>query len=199
MKFITLKLTHPRALLPAPRPAACLALLATLVLAPACSLSKHDPEKVEVEDRSGAMEQTSPDARDGMDDIRTQGFKEDKIQVAGLDQKREKLLNQSSIYFEFDSDVIQPEYREILEAHADYLTSHRNPSLILEGHADERGTREYNLALSERRGMVVKRLLNLLGVPAARMRVISYGEERPYGRGHDEESWRLNRRVDIVY
>lgn len=116
-----------------------------------------------------------------------------------LDAPSENLLNERSVYFDYDSDIISPDYREIIEAHTRYLTRHGNTMITLEGHADERGTREYNLALGERRALAVKRLMSLIGVSPDQVRVISHGEERPYAYGHDEESWRLNRRVDIVY
>jgi len=72
-------------------------------------------------------------------------------------------------------------------------------TLVLEGHADERGSREYNLALGERRAKAIERILSLEGVPAGRLQVISFGEERPMAPGHDDEAWRLNRRVELLY
>ncbi len=111
----------------------------------------------------------------------------------------EALLSQRSIYFTVDSDTITPDYQTVIEAHATYLVGEVKTQLVLEGHADERGTREYNLALSERRAQSVKRLMTLLGVAPSQVRVVSYGEERPYATGHDEGSWSLNRRVDLVY
>jgi len=108
-------------------------------------------------------------------------------------------LSQRSIYFDFDSDAIRSEYRPVVEAHASYLADHPNTMMTLEGNTDERGSREYNLALGERRAESVKRQMVLLGASAGQIRVVSYGEERPIAEGHNEEAWRLNRRVDIVY
>lgn len=103
------------------------------------------------------------------------------------------------IYFDFDKSEIKPEYREVLNAHAEYLATHPDVHVTIEGHADERGTREYNMALGERRANAVKRLLVLQGVADDQIRVISYGEERPVALGHNEEAWALNRRAVIDY
>lgn len=103
------------------------------------------------------------------------------------------------VHFEFDSSVIDSESRAIIEAHAAYLAARPDVSLSLEGHADERGTREYNLALGERRGQAVTRMLRLLGIDNRRLTARSYGEENPIATGHNESAWRLNRRVEFLY
>lgn len=103
------------------------------------------------------------------------------------------------IYFDFDKSDIKSEYRPTLQAHAEYLANHPSVHVRLEGHADERGTREYNIGLGERRANSVRAYLTLQGVSAGQIETISYGEERPVAMGHDESSWRLNRRVEIVY
>jgi peptidoglycan-associated lipoprotein len=103
------------------------------------------------------------------------------------------------VHFEFDSSSIDSESRGIIEAHAAYLAAKPDVLLSLEGHADERGTREYNLALGERRGQAVRRILRLLGIDSQRLNAISYGEENPVATGHDESAWRLNRRVEFIY
>lgn len=103
------------------------------------------------------------------------------------------------IYFDFDKSDIKSEYRPTLQAHAEYLAGHPSVHVRLEGHADERGTREYNIGLGERRANSVRAYLTLQGVSAGQIETISYGEERPVAMGHDESSWRLNRRVEIVY
>jgi peptidoglycan-associated lipoprotein len=108
-------------------------------------------------------------------------------------------LSQRVVYFDFDSSEVGAEDRAIIGAHAEYLANHADVSIILEGHADERGSREYNLALGERRAKAVQQLMLLQGVGQKQIQVISFGEERPVALGHDEESWRLNRRVEILY
>ena len=103
------------------------------------------------------------------------------------------------IYFEFDSDEVLPEYRPTLNAHAEYLARNPSASVVIEGHADERGTREYNVALGERRGQAVRRLVLFQGASFDQVEVVSYGEERPVSVGHDEGSWKLNRRAELKY
>jgi peptidoglycan-associated lipoprotein len=103
------------------------------------------------------------------------------------------------IYFDFDKSNIKNEYRHTIQAHAEYLANHPNVHVRLEGYADERGTQEYNMALGERRGYSVLTLLTLQGVDTGQIETISYGEENPVSVGHDESSWRKNRRVEIVY
>jgi len=111
----------------------------------------------------------------------------------------DSLLAKRVIYFDFDQSDIKSEFRAIIQAHAEYLANNSNVSVTLEGHADERGTREYNIALGERRANAVQRMLTLQGVSVSQVRVISYGEERPAALGHDEASLALNRRVEFVY
>lgn len=103
------------------------------------------------------------------------------------------------IYFEFDRFDIKPEYNAILQAHARYLSANPGSRVRLEGHADERGSREYNIGLGERRGQAVRNVLLLQGATSSQIATVSYGEERPAVIGSDEEAWSLNRRVEIVY
>jgi peptidoglycan-associated lipoprotein len=103
------------------------------------------------------------------------------------------------IYFGFDRSDIPGEYREALAAHARYIREAGVLQVRLEGHADERGSREYNIGLGERRAQAVRQALSLQGVPMSRVRTVSYGEERPVAFGSDEQSWARNRRVEIVY
>jgi peptidoglycan-associated lipoprotein len=103
------------------------------------------------------------------------------------------------IFFEFDRSDILPEYRYILDAHAKHLIENRQLSVTLEGNGDERGSREYNIALGERRANSVKHYLTAAGVPSSQIMTISYGEERPYVEGTGEYAWSKNRRVEIVY
>jgi peptidoglycan-associated lipoprotein len=104
----------------------------------------------------------------------------------------------SSVYFEYDRDEIKPEFRGVVEEHAKYLRANPALRVRIEGNADERGSRESNVALGQRRAEAVMKALGLLGVPASRMEAISYGEEKPRGTGHDEKSWAENRRDDVV-
>ncbi len=111
----------------------------------------------------------------------------------------ESLLSKRVIYFDFDRSSVRPEYRGIVSAHAAYAASHSSARLTLEGHADERGTREYNLGLGERRGNAVMGLMSAQGARGSQQVVVSYGEERPTCRVSDEDCWAQNRRVEIIY
>lgn len=104
----------------------------------------------------------------------------------------------SSVYFEYDRDDIRPQFRGVVEEHAKYLRDNPALRVRIEGNADERGSREYNVALGQRRAEAVARALGLLGVPASRMEAVSFGEEKPRRTGHDEGSWAENRRDDVV-
>lgn len=108
-------------------------------------------------------------------------------------------LAERTIYFDFDRAEIKDEYRDIVDAHAAYLARNGGASVTLEGHTDERGSREYNLALGERRAQAVQRVMELLGAAPDQLRVVSYGEEQPAEFGHTEEAWAANRRVEIIY
>jgi peptidoglycan-associated lipoprotein len=103
------------------------------------------------------------------------------------------------IYFDFDKSDIKPEFAPIVQAHAQYLVAHPGAKLKLEGNTDERGTREYNIGLGERRAQAVRRALMLLGVPETRLTTVSFGAERPAVEGDDESAWAKNRRVELVY
>jgi peptidoglycan-associated lipoprotein len=111
----------------------------------------------------------------------------------------ESLLSKRVIYFDFDKSTVRPEFRGIVAAHAAYLAAHSSARVTLEGHADERGTREYNLGLGERRGNAVSGLASAQGGRSGQLAVVSYGEERPTCRVSDEDCWAMNRRVEIVY
>jgi peptidoglycan-associated lipoprotein len=103
------------------------------------------------------------------------------------------------IYFDYDSYAIKPEFQSLLEAHARFLKANTGRRVSLEGHTDERGGREYNLALGQRRSEAVRRALALLGVADKQMEAVSFGKEKPVALGSDEQAWAQNRRVEIVY
>jgi peptidoglycan-associated lipoprotein len=103
------------------------------------------------------------------------------------------------VYFDFDSSDIKPEYNNLIAAHAKNLGGNTQLRVRLEGNTDERGSREYNIGLGERRAQAVRQALMLQGVAASQITTVSYGEERPAVTGHTEEAWSKNRRVEIVY
>jgi len=108
-------------------------------------------------------------------------------------------LAKRSIYFDYDSYVVRDEYRSTIDAHARYLAGERNRRVIVQGNTDERGSREYNLALGQKRAEAVRRALTALGVPEAQVEAVSLGEEKPRATGQDEASFAENRRDDLVY
>ena len=108
-------------------------------------------------------------------------------------------LRQRVVYFDLDQDALKPEFQAIMGCHAKYLRDRPSSRISLEGHADERGSREYNLGLGERRGNAVNSALQAAGGSASQLTVVSYGEERPVCTQSDESCWSQNRRVEIVY
>lgn len=129
----------------------------------------------------------------------------DTRNVTPVDVSRDELtdpnspLTKRSVYFDFDSYTVKPEYQGLLTQHARYLQSHNQRKVLIQGNTDERGTSEYNLALGQKRAEAVRRALSSLGVPDSQMESVSLGKEKPQASGHDEESWAQNRRSDIVY
>ncbi len=109
------------------------------------------------------------------------------------------LLSKRVIHFAFDSSEVADEHLPVIAAHAAYLAENPSKNVILEAYADERGSREYNVALSEQRGNTVADLMRLQNVSPSQIQVIGYGEEKPVSFGHDELSWEQNRRVEIIY
>lgn len=103
------------------------------------------------------------------------------------------------IYFDYDSFAIKPEFQTALDAHARFLAANKARKIAIEGHTDERGGREYNLALGQKRSESVRRALGLLGVTDAQVEAVSFGKEKPANSGSDESSWALNRRAEINY
>lgn len=108
-------------------------------------------------------------------------------------------LSKRSIYFDYDSFVIKDEFKGVIDAHAKYLNTHKNRKMVIQGNTDERGGREYNLALGQKRSEAVRKALASLGVADSQIEAVSFGEEKPKATGSDEASWAENRRADIVY
>ena len=115
------------------------------------------------------------------------------------DLNTDACLKQRVVYFDFDKDEIKPEFQAIMACHAKYLQDRPMARMRLEGNTDERGSKEYNLGLGERRGNAVSSALRANGASASQISVISYGKEKPVCREHNEDCWSKNRRVEIVY
>ncbi|MBV8125838.1 MAG: peptidoglycan-associated lipoprotein Pal [Burkholderiaceae bacterium] len=167
------------------------ALLALGLLA-ACS-STPLGEKAPVEDKLAQPASSSLGAK-----AATGAASESKVQTVDLGaQLSSAVANQRVVYFDFDSFAVKDEYRSLLDAHAKRLSFDRKIHLSLEGHTDERGGREYNLALGQKRAEAVAQALGVLGVQASQIEPVSFGKEQPAVEGHDEAAWAKNRRVEL--
>ena len=169
-------------------------VISLTILLLGCSKDQvKEDEPVEVTDL------TADPASSSEDGAQTYGAEDDSGPAFSQLDDRQSPLSVRTIYFEYDSSEISSDYRSTVEAHSLYLQQNPSTSVILEGHGDERGSREYNLALGERRAKAVKQQMLLLGANSNQIRLVSYGEERPASDGHDESSWQQNRRVEILY
>lgn len=166
----------------------------------ACTTTPEQDQGPDVVDKTGGEEITEggDGPKAGSD---TQTFIVGGDQATALQELEnpESLLSVRIIYFDYDSSTVLAQFEEIIQAHAGFLQANPGVVTTLEGHADERGSREYNLALGERRALAVKQQLVVLGASPDQIRTVSYGEERPADPGHDEQAWSLNRRVEFVY
>jgi peptidoglycan-associated lipoprotein len=177
-------------------------LLLAIVLT-ACKSTPMNTAPVAVEDKSPNQSTQPVDAANTGAD--TSAIKEVAIDSNATDSSNNPLkdpnniLSKRNIYFDFDSDAVKAEFRPLLEAHAKYLLANNSAKVILQGNTDERGTREYNLSLGQRRSVAVKKSLNLLGVKDAQIETVSFGEEKAAEGCADEACAKQNRRVDVVY
>lgn len=176
-------------------------LLGSLLLAMALSACKSTPmvdKPAAVEDKSPKTAATAPTAPVADTGADTSGVQDTAVSGNPLTDPN-NILSKRSIYFDFDKDTVREEFRPLVEAHAKYLAEHANAKVNLQGNADERGTREYNLSLGQRRSVAVKKSLNLLSVQDKQIETVSYGEEKATPNCKDEACHQTNRRVDIVY
>ena len=177
-------------------------LLAAVMLLAACA-TPEDQRRPDRAPEPDVAEEPEAELAEEEDRVRTRGVAErygfDGQTFEEALEDEESLVGTRTIYFEFDSDDIREEFMEVLEAHAAFLDEHPEAELVLEGHTDERGSREYNLGLGERRAKSVLEVLELNGADSSRIDVVSFGEERPAARGDGEEVWSRNRRVELLY
>ncbi len=167
------------------------------VLLAACA-SKDPVKETKVEDRS----QSTTSTASGGTTPTTRGTENTQIKgTPGTDPLKDpnSPLSKRVIYFDYDKDVVKAEYTALIQAHANYLSQNRSRKIRLEGHADERGSREYNMALGQRRADAVRKATAVLGVGNERIETLSFGEDKPKATGHDEAAWAQNRRVEIRY
>jgi len=147
---------------------------------------------------TGAEQSGAPvEGRDGVRTVTAGGVGSSQLPAILTDPK--SILSKRSVYFDYDSFEIKPEFKDLVAAHAKFLNENRQFRVLVQGNTDERGSREYNIALGERRSVAVRRAMEALGVQPNQMRTVSYGEERPAVGGHDESAYAQNRRVEIAY
>ena len=168
--------------------------LVVAALAAACA-SKEARQEAPVDNRSTALPPTTA-SNQGSTTTRTQpaqGMVRNELTDPASP------LSKRSVYFDYDSNAVKDEYRDLVTRHSRYMSDKRDSRIRIEGNCDERGSREYNLALGQRRAEAVKKVMTVLGVSDGRIETTSYGEEKPAAMGHDEASWAQNRRADIKY
>lgn len=175
---------------------AVIGLLLTIGGLSACTSTQLEKNPADVE-RRGAV--TDPNALGSADSAGVSSVAPVVTEQVDPLQDPASPLARRSVYFQFDSFVVQPEYQPVVETHARYLTSNPGRHVVLEGNTDESGSREYNLALGQKRADAVRRALSMLGVTENQMESISFGEEKPRALGTDDTSMAENRRVDINY
>ena len=167
----------------------------------ACSSNNTSDSDVSEQDKAGGV--VIEDSTSG------EGQTNGGVEVGAVDpvlsaeeeerQKAAELRQSQVVYFEFDRSDIRYEFAEILEAHASYLRDNPSVTVLIEGHTDEKGTPEYNIALGERRGKAVSKYLQSLGVLASQISIVSYGEEKPVDNSHTDAAMAKNRRAVLVY
>jgi peptidoglycan-associated lipoprotein len=166
-----------------------LALYVALAVVAAACASHETKTETPVADKSTGVQQPT-----GMTSSNQPHPTQPTGAVTGMN---DPLLMKKSVYFDFDSNSVKDEYRGLIQAHSKFLADNRDKKVRIEGNCDERGSREYNLALGQRRAEAVKKVMTVLGVADGRIETISYGEEKPVAMGHDEAAWAQNRRADI--
>jgi peptidoglycan-associated lipoprotein len=167
-------------------------MLTSAMLVAACSSPVKLDEKPAVEDRTGSTTGQGADPRSVGTVNATRSGMDPLNDPQGVLAKR-------SIYFDLDSYTVKDEFKPVLEAHARYLNANKSRQIVIQGNTDERGGREYNLALGQKRAEAVRRAMALLGVQESQLEAVSFGKEKPKALGNDEAAWAENRRADIAY
>ncbi len=178
-----------------------LAIAAVVTVLAACSSTPTKEQAgAAVEDRSAGATKPTPQVVDRAPVVAAAPPSATTGTALDPDLKNpNSVLSKRSIFFDYDSNAVKEEYRTLVAAHARYLTQNKNAKMIIQGNTDERGSREYNLALGQRRADSVKQMMTVLGAEAPRVETVSFGEEKPRGQSGTEASFAENRRADIVY
>jgi peptidoglycan-associated lipoprotein len=176
------------------------ACAAGLLLGAACSTTPEDQAAAKVEDRTGAAGKPGADTRSVTPPkVAPVDIASAKPGGASALKDPASPLSKRSIYYDLDKFDVKDEYRSLVEAHAKYLRENPSARMMIQGNTDERGSREYNVGLGQRRSDGVKKMLILLGARENQIESVSLGEEKPQSDGHDEGAWSKNRRSDILY
>jgi peptidoglycan-associated lipoprotein len=175
-------------------------LLISFALAACSSAPTKEQDGARVEDRVPSAEAPAPAPAKpaAPDPAMTKPVKPEKVAVDPLKDPA-NILSRRSIYFDYDSNVVKDEFRPVVAAHAKYLSQNGSARVRIEGNTDERGSREYNLALGQRRADAVKQMMELLGARGSQIETVSFGKEKPKALGQNEAAWAENRRADIRY
>ena len=176
---------------------AVIGLLAATVGLTACTSTQLEKDSAAIERRGDAT--VDPNALGGTDSAGISSVAPVVTEEIDPLQDPASPLARRSVYFQFDSFVVQPEYQPVVETHARYLTTNRNRHVVLEGNTDESGSREYNLALGQKRADSIKKMLVMMGAREDQVEAVSLGEEKPRAEGANEAAWAENRRGDILY
>ena len=165
-----------------------------------CSSTPDEQKPAAIEDRQPTIADTKPVAppKKSAPEATTKPVTPQSVAVDPL-KDPSNILSRRSIFFDYDQFVVKEEFKPVVAAHAKYLSSHREARATIQGNTDERGSREYNLALGQKRADAVKQMMTLMGAPAAQIETVSFGEEKPRAQGSSEQAYAENRRADIVH
>lgn len=166
------------------------ALIAAIVISACSTASKETTAEAPAQETAASEAQAASEAETGT-------ISSAEISSSDLAAQLNEMQKQS-VYFDFGEFVIKPEYNGLIQRHADFMKAHPNAVVTLQGNTDERGSSEYNLALGDRRANVVRKALEVLGVPDSQIRTVSMGEEHPRMTCHEEQCWKENRRTDFI-
>lgn len=180
-----------------------LGLSFVLLVAAGCSSTPtKEQDGAAVEDRKPTVAEQKPVApKPEAAKPETKPLPSDKVTGTALSPLKDpnNILSKRSVYFDYDSNLVKDEFKPVVSAHAKYLSQNKGTNMTIQGNTDDRGSREYNLALGQRRADAVKQMMQLMGAPAGQIETVSFGEEKPRAQGEDDKAYSENRRADIVY
>jgi peptidoglycan-associated lipoprotein len=171
--------------------------MAVIILTAGCSTTIDEQKSAGIEDRNPAAVKPAPttsmNSGSTVNPASTGGVGQNPLKDPG------SILSKRSVYFDYDSNLVKDEFKPMVSAHAKYIAGNRSAYMTIQGNTDERGSREYNLALGQRRAESVKQMMTILGAQGSQIEAVSLGEEKPRAQGADESAFSENRRADIVY